>query len=60
MFSSHGYSKGSREKSSSTNGQAIKALPLPPFELNGYRIFIVIIKNIKLDIWLLYGFYLYP
>ena len=36
----HTHTKGSRKnKSSSTSGQATQALPLPPLELNGHRIF---------------------
>ena len=38
--------KGSRPKKSSTNGQAMKALPPPPLELNGHRnpFFFIVLK----------------
>ena len=38
----HTATLGKPQKSSSTNGKDIKALPPPPVELNGHKIFLVL------------------
>ena len=43
-------SQGKPQKSTSTNGQAIKAWLTPPLELDGHRKFFLVLKINGLDI----------